>query len=122
MEDHVGILVFPGSYVHPELSHKENLIGIVWHSSVSGRSRFLDPICQVPNEVKEEVRVGHRDDFVSNLDEDTEASPGEKVQFLHDGPHQVLGFGGGVNKESLRVRGVRGKTEFDLTSSVLSGK
>ena len=106
MENHIRILVFTRRYVHPKLSHEKHLIGIVRNCAVSGRPRLLDPVSQTPDEVKEEIRIRNRDDLVSNLDKDTESSAREKVQFLHDRPHQVLGFDGRVNKEGLAVRRV----------------
>ena len=57
MEDQVGILILPRCYVHPQFSHEEHLIGIIRNRPVSAGSRFLDPVRQVPDEVKEEVRV-----------------------------------------------------------------
>ena len=106
MEDEVGILILPRYHVHPELSHEEHLIRVVRNCPVPARPRFLDPVRQVPDEVKEEVRVRDRDDLVSYLDEDAEARAREQIQFLHNSSHQVLRFDRGVNQESLTVKSV----------------
>ena len=51
---------------------------------------LLDPVCEVPHEVEEEISLWYRDDFICDLDEQAEAFAGLQVQPLRDVVTEVL--------------------------------
>ena len=90
VEDDVSVDVFPGHGVGPQLLHEEHLIGELRRRAVPGGPGLLDPVRQVPDEVEEEVPLGHGDDLVGDLDEEAEAFRRSQVQPLTDVLAEVL--------------------------------
>ena len=93
VEDDVSVDVLSGNGVGPQLLHEEDLIGELRRRTVPGRPGLLDPVCQVSDEVEEEIALGDGDDLVSDLDEEAEAFRGLEVQPLRDVLAEVLGPG-----------------------------
>lgn len=73
VKDDVCVHVFSGNCVGPQFLHEEDLVRELWHNSVARRTRFPDPVRQVTNKIKEKVTLRDGNDFVSNLDKETES-------------------------------------------------
>ena len=59
--------------------------------TVSGRSSLLNPVCEVADKVKEEVALRNTDDLVGDLDKQTKALAGPKVEPLGDVLAEIFG-------------------------------
>ena len=129
VEDGVGISVLAGHNLSPQLAHEEHLIGELGRArrrrcadgAVFGRARFLDPVGEVAHKVEEEVRLGHADHLVGDLDKEAEALGRLEPQALGYALTEVFGARARVDLERL-VR-VVGKVDLvkDLRGLVLDG-
>ena len=71
--------------------------------TISGRTGFLDPICEVTHEIKEEISLRNADNFVSNFNKQTEALAGSQVQSLPNILTEILGSCRRINLKGLKL-------------------
>jgi hypothetical protein len=121
MEYDVGVLVSSGHNIGPQLPHEEHLVGELGRGAVLGGPRLLDPIGQMAHKVEEEVRFGHTDHLVADLDKQAEALGRLEPQALGYAQTEVFGARARVDLERL-VR-VVWKVDLveDLRGLVLNG-
>ena len=72
--------------------------------TISGWPRLLDPVCEMTDEVKEEISLRDADHFVSDFNKQTEAFTGPQVESLPDILTEILGSCRRINLKSLKLK------------------
>lgn len=61
MEYQISVSIFAWYRIGPQFFHEEHLVGELWGHSISCWSRFSYPVCQMTDEVEEEIAFRNGD-------------------------------------------------------------